>query len=174
MGRRAYGRGEAAEVLKALGCHQSAARAAGAVLAAAVAATSPHAATEAIRRHMRELGTDADELAALLGKDPTTVRRWVREPWLLGGNADGEAVRASMLCAALAAAGRMDGATPADEARALAAAMPSAPPKDEAGDDARRRLSAAVAARCRTMPLESLAALAEVAKQLDAPRADIW
>lgn len=68
----------------------------------------------------------------------------------------------------------MDGATPADEARALAAAMPSAPPKDETGDDARRRLSAAVAARCRTMPLESLAALAEVAKQLDAPRADIW
>lgn len=102
MGRRAYGRGEAAEVLKALGCHPSAARAAGAVLAAAVAATSPHAATEAIRRHMRELGTDADELAALLGKDPTTVRRWVREPWLLGGNAEGEAVRASMLCAALA------------------------------------------------------------------------
>lgn len=174
MGRRAYGRGEAAEVLKALGCHPGAARAAGAVLAAAVAATSPHAATEAIRRHMRELGTDADELAALLGKDPTTVRRWVREPWLLGGNAEGEAVRASMLCAALAAAGRMDGATPADEARALAAAMPSAPPKDETGDDARRRLSAAVAARCRTMPLESLAALAEVAKQLDAPRADIW
>lgn len=91
MGRRAYGRGEAAEVLKALGCHPSAARAAGAVLAAAVAATSPHAATEAIRRHMRELGTDADELAALLGKDPTTVRRWVREPWLLGGNAEGDA-----------------------------------------------------------------------------------
>lgn len=89
MGRRAYGRGEAAEVLKALGCHPSAARAAGAVLAAAVAATSPHAATEAIRRHMRELGTDADELAALLGKDPTTVRRWVREPWLLGGQRRG-------------------------------------------------------------------------------------
>lgn len=122
---------------------------------------------------------------ASLGRMRTSWRRcWARTPrpyadglgnrgcW--GGNAEGEAVRASMLCAALAAAGRMDGATPADEARALAAAMPSAPPKDEAGDDARRRLSAAVAARCRTMPLESLAALAEVAKQLDAPRADIW
>ena len=63
MGRRAYGDGKAAEVLKALRCHPSAARAAGAVLAAAVAATSPSAATEAIKRHMRELGTDAVELA---------------------------------------------------------------------------------------------------------------
>lgn len=173
MGRRAYGDGEAAEVLKALRCRPSAAEAAGAVLAAAVAATPSHAATEAIRRHMRGLGTDAGKLAELLGKNPTTVCRWVREPWLMGATKGEPLLRASMLCAALAAV-RMDGATPADEARALAAAMPSDPPKDEAEDEARRRLSAEVAARCRTMPLESLAALAEVAKQLDAPRPDIW
>ena len=97
------------------------------------------------------------------------------------GATEGEPLlRASMFCAALAFVGRMDGDTPADwatpegVARVLAAAMPSDPPKDEAGNEARRRLSNAVAARCRTMPLESLKALAEVAKQLDAPRADIW
>ena len=174
MGRRAYGRGEAAGVLKGLRCDPRAARAAGAVLSAAVAATSPRAATDAIRRRMGELGTDADELAGMLGKDPTTLRRWVREPWLLRGNTECEAERAAMLCAALAFVGRMDGATPAGEARALAAAMPSAPPKDEAGDEARRRLSAAVAARCATMPLDSLVALAEVAKQLDTPSAGVW
>lgn len=180
MGRRAFGDGEAAEVLKALRCDPSAAWAAGAVLAAAVAATSPSAATGAIKHHMRALGTNNDELARLLGKDPTTVRKWVREPRRLKANAKGEVLRASMLCAALAFVGRIDGDTPADwatpagVARALAAAMPSDPPKDEAGDEARRRLSAAVAARCRTMPLESLAALAEVAKQLDAPRPDFW